>query len=291
MMSAKISARRRRAAFTLIELLVVIAIITVLIGLLLPAVQRIREAANRLKCTNNLKQLCLALHSYENAFGSFPPSYNGKAFAVGWGWGSLVLPFLEQQPLYDQLGVPTAVFGNGNDSAPATTLSQTSLSVFVCPSDTGPLLNTFKGENGKSNYRGVCGACTPTVFIVDFDYGGVLYQNSHTRILDITDGSSNTLILGECSLDPDAGKVGALWIGMELDDWPTVYISDVMWGIDENTYCLNGTGAQAFSSRHDGNVLFAFCDGSVRPIRDTTDVKTVEILAGRADGLVVPADF
>ena len=291
MMNAKARGRRRRAAFTLIELLVVIAIIAILIGLLLPAVQRIREAANRLQCTNNLKQLCLALHSYENAFGSFPPAYNGKNFAVGWGWGSLVLPFLEQQPLYNQLGVPTATFGNGNDSAPATELSQTSLSVFVCPSDTGPLLNVSKGENGKSNYRGVCGACTPITFIVDFDYGGVLFQNSRTRLLDITDGASNTLVLGECPLDPEAGKVGALWIGMERDDWPTVYISDVMWGIDEVAYCLNGTGAQAFGSRHDGNVMFAFCDGSVRSIRETTDFKTVEILAGRADGLVAPGDF
>ncbi len=290
MFSATLPARGRRAAFSLIELLVVIAIITILIGLLLPAVQRIREAANRIKCANNMKQLCLALHNYESSFGSFPPAYNGKAFAVGWGWGSLILPYIEQQPLYDQLGLPNAVFGNGNESAPATPLSQTILSLFVCPSDTGAPLNDAKRNNGKSNYRGVCGACTPTVFIVDFDYGGALFQNSHVRILDITDGTSNTLVLGECPLDDNAGKVGALWIGMELDDWPTVYISDVMWGIDGATYCLNGSGAQAFGSRHDGNVQFAFCDGSVRVIRDNTDVNTVQILAGRADGLVVP-DF
>ena len=283
--------REHRAAFTLIELLVVIAIIAILIGLLLPAVQRVREAANRLKCANNLKQLCLGLHNYENTFGSFPPSYNGKAYAVGWGWGSLILPFIEQQPLFDQLGLPEATFGNGNESAPATTLSQTSLPLFVCPSDTGPALNTFKGNNAKSNYRAVCGACTPITFLVDHDYGGVLYQNSKTRVLDITDGTSNTLVLGECSLDTLNGKVAALWVGMELDDWPVVYISDVMWGIDEDQYKLNGVGLQAFGSHHDGTVQFAFADGSVRPIRDNIDVKTVEILAGRADGLVVPNDF
>ncbi len=291
MHSATDPVRERRAAFTLIELLVVIAIIAILIGLLLPAVQRVREAANRIKCANNLKQLCLGLHNYENTFGSFPPSYNGKAFAVGWGWGSLILPFVEQQPMYDQLGLPGATFGNGNESAPATALSQTALPLFVCPSDTGPALNTFKGDNAKSNYRTVCGACTPITFIVDYDYGGVMYQNSKTRFVDITDGSSNTLVLGECSLDPLNSKVGALWVGMELDDWPVVYISDVMWGIDEDQYKLNGVGVQAFSSRHDGMVQFAFADGSIRPIRDTVDVKTVEIMAGRADGQVVPGDF
>jgi prepilin-type N-terminal cleavage/methylation domain-containing protein/prepilin-type processing-associated H-X9-DG protein len=283
--------RQRRAAFSLIELLVVIAIIAILVGLLLPAVQRVREAANRAKCANNLKQLCLGLHHYENTFGSFPPSYNGKAYAVGWGWGSLILPFIEQQPLYDQLGLPEATFGNGNEYAAATTLSQTVLPVFVCPSDIGPALNTFKGDNAKSNYRAVCGACTPIQFIVDYDYGGVLYQNSKTRVLDITDGSSNTLVLGECSLDPLNGKVGALWVGMELDDWPTVYISDVMWGIDQDQFKLNGVGVQAFGSHHDGAVQFAFGDGSVRLVRDTLDLRTAEILAGRADGLPVPNDF
>jgi prepilin-type processing-associated H-X9-DG protein len=152
-------------------------------------------------------------------------------------------------------------------------------------------LNDEKRDNAKSNYRGVCGAATPVVFVVDFDYGGVMFQNSRLRLTDITDGTSNTLALGECPLDSANGKVGALWVGMEFDDWPVVYISDVFWGLDQGDYRLNGNGPQTFGSRHDGNVLFAFCDGSVRPLRDTTDLRTVEILAGRADGLTPTTEY
>src|SRR6476620_1764469 len=104
---------RRRLAFTLIELLVVIAIIAVLIGLLVPAVQKVRETAARLQCQNNLKQLGLACHSYNGVFRRLPSAYVAAYFDPVWGWGSIILPYVEQQPLYNTLGVSTTVFGNG----------------------------------------------------------------------------------------------------------------------------------------------------------------------------------
>ncbi len=139
-------------AFTLIELLVVIAIISVLISLLLPAVQSAREAARRAQCTNNLKQIGLAFHNYEEAIGTFPPGYvstinmtvvnpcnsdqemqNGVDLGTGWAWGSMILPFMEQQPLYNSINFNLSVAYVAND-----TCSLTALSVHLCPSDAGP---------------------------------------------------------------------------------------------------------------------------------------------------------
>jgi prepilin-type N-terminal cleavage/methylation domain-containing protein/prepilin-type processing-associated H-X9-DG protein len=283
--------RCRRRGFTLVELLVVIAIIAVLIGLLLPAVQKVREAAARIQCQNNLKQLALGLHTYAGDTGSFPSGYTAPGFSVGWGWGSYLLPYVEQTPLYSALGVPTATFGNGVDLAPPTPLTQTRLRIFVCPSDTGPDLNPLKRNHAKSNYRGVCGPQLPLVFIPDQDYGGVLFQNSHIRLTDITDGTSNTLCLGECLVDPGTGKVGAIWVGMDSSAGGVVYVSDVFWAVDSGDFRINGPGAQAFSSRHPGGASFAFCDGSIRFLRDATDPRIAQVLAGRNDGLVPGGDY
>jgi prepilin-type N-terminal cleavage/methylation domain-containing protein/prepilin-type processing-associated H-X9-DG protein len=287
------STSSRRPGFTLIELLVVMAIIAILIGLLLPAIQRVREAANRVACANNMKQLVLALHLYADAKGSFPPAYASAPWGVGWGWGAYLLPYLEQEPLSTQLGLPNTPFGDGVQYAPATPLTQTNLAVFVCPSDTGPALNPFKEEHAKSNYRGMGGPVILAVFAPNVDCGGVLFQNSRIRLADVTDGTSNTIALGECSLDVSAGKVGAIWAGMAAakayDN--VVYISDVFWGVDTQDYRINGPGAQAFSSRHPGGLQFGFCDGSVRFISQSVDPETVIALAGRSDGLVVDVDF
>jgi prepilin-type N-terminal cleavage/methylation domain-containing protein/prepilin-type processing-associated H-X9-DG protein len=280
----------RPAAFTLVELLVVIAIIAILIGLLLPAVQKVREAAARTTCQNNLKQIGLALHNYHDAEGMFPPAYKAPGRRVGWGWGTFLLPHLEQPALYDALGVPAGrPFGDGQFTAPATDLTQTRLKVYICPSDAGPDLNPLKRHHAKSNYRAVAGPHLPQLFAADHDYGGVLYQNSKTRVLDITDGTSHTLVVGECVLDEAANKVAAIWAGMDLNSG-AVYVSDVFWGIDAGDFRLNGPGPQAFSSRHPGGVGFAFADGSVRLIRDTADPQQVIALTGRNDGLVADDD-
>src|SRR5437868_9500975 len=133
-----------RSGFTLIELLVVIAIIAVLIGLLVPAVQKVREAASRIKCSNNLKQLCLALHNYAGVRGHVTAAYEAPNFDPGWGWGANLLPFVEQEPLYKSAGVNTITFGNGSNPAMPNSFTQTKLSVFRCPSDPAPDLNPMR---------------------------------------------------------------------------------------------------------------------------------------------------
>src|SRR5437667_8538304 len=144
---------RSRRAFTLIELLVVIAIIAVLIALLLPAVQRVREAAARTQCRNNLKQIGVAFHNYHGARNCFPPGFTSKTKSVdgpslgpGWGWGAYLLPYLEQDNLFRQIDL-TKDIANAANAKPRLT----SLSVFLCPSDSPASLTvTVKDDSGKA---------------------------------------------------------------------------------------------------------------------------------------------
>jgi prepilin-type N-terminal cleavage/methylation domain-containing protein/prepilin-type processing-associated H-X9-DG protein len=222
-----------RRGFTLIELLVVIAIIGILIGLLLPAVQKVREAAARMSCTNNLKQIGLALHSYHDTLSSFPPGYiDGNTdpnstpdndVGPGWGWAAFLLPFVEQQNLSNQINFRQGI-GTGSNAAP----SQVSLKVYLCPSDayqekftvwpTSIVVahGSYVGCNGweecfygaGGNPQG--GAGTDGLA---GGYGragvGVFYRNSRIRIADVTDGLSNTIFVGERSGDHSS----ATWTG------------------------------------------------------------------------------
>jgi prepilin-type N-terminal cleavage/methylation domain-containing protein/prepilin-type processing-associated H-X9-DG protein len=304
---------RLRRGFTLIELLVVIAIIAVLIGLLLPAVQKVREAAARTSCQNNLKQMCLGLHSYAAANNSFPPAYKTPtpgSYEPGWGWAVFIMPQIEQQNLYNGLGLPSAVFGGGVSAVyPANVpsgLSQQRLSIFRCPSDAGPDLNPVRLNHALSNYRAIMGPNGPDInpwygyAIGDQDLGGVMFQNSHVRILQITDGTSNTLAIGECMFDGtpvgtagDVKKRAAIWVGMTgLHPAPgatanSLWISDIMWWMDQTSATVNGSAPQAFSSRHPGGAYFGFCDGSVRFFHEGGDPLQLRWLAGRDDGKVV----
>lgn len=289
---------RTRSAFTLIELLVVIAIIAVLIGLLLPAVQKVREASQRTKCSNNLKQMCLALHNYAINTGYFPPAYSNRPttdpYIPGWGWGTHILSYVEQDNLYKQMNVGTTLFGNGSNPAAPTPLSQTELQVYRCPSDNGPKLNTFRNNHATSNYRAVWGTDAITgggAFMSNDDHGGVMFQNSKISISDVSDGTSNTLAIGECMYDEFTGKWAALWTGMIGLYNNGIMISCVMWKIDATSAQINGPANQAFSSRHPGGAYFGFCDGSIRFFRQGGDIEILRFLAVRNDGRVVNPEF
>jgi prepilin-type N-terminal cleavage/methylation domain-containing protein/prepilin-type processing-associated H-X9-DG protein len=192
---------KRRTGFTLIELLVVIAIIAILIGLLLPAIQKVREAASRMKCAGNLKQLALAAHNYEGTAGRFPPGVahpgaDGRVTALF----VELLPFLEQQPLYDQWNFTNPSANVGPASRPCAQV----LAVLICPSggiDQNPV--TFGSSTvGISSYAGNGGtkAFPPTQAKADglfFATGPTASGRSAVRIGEVSDGLSNTLFFGE----------------------------------------------------------------------------------------------
>ena len=204
----------RRRGFTLIELLVVIAIIAILIALLLPAVQQAREAARRSQCNNNLKQLGLALHNYHDVHNVFPPA-NRRGSSWGMSFWLSILPYIDQAPLYNQLsfdndpGFP-AQGGNAN----FTKLNGFIPPVAICPSS--PLPSTMTINGGQfliASYVGISGAATgPTGMSTEsvtgshgiVSRGGIMVPNGKVRMRDITDGTSNTAMIGE---QTDWGKV------------------------------------------------------------------------------------
>jgi prepilin-type N-terminal cleavage/methylation domain-containing protein/prepilin-type processing-associated H-X9-DG protein len=298
---------RPKKAFTLVELLVVIAIIGILIALLLPAVQAAREAARRAQCTNNLKQIGLALHNYHDTYRRFPsgvsvaaagysPSWSGMSDPPGWSWSAAILPFVEQKPLYDQLGI-----GQGVTLDQRQTLIQTPLSAYRCPSDTtGDQNNLGKWtwqnvgiQPGTSNYVAMSGNDRNIT-----TKSGVFYFNSNMSFASITDGTSNTVGVTERCGKKGAYTYGAAaWAGTPRGNFAKdgAYDTLAQAAHTVNPIYPSGMDWDAYhsvaASLHPGGVNAVMMDGSVRFITETINFNgdatvnsTWERLAVRNDG-------
>jgi prepilin-type N-terminal cleavage/methylation domain-containing protein/prepilin-type processing-associated H-X9-DG protein len=336
--------------FTLIELLVVIAIIAVLIALLLPAVQAAREAARRMQCTNNLKQIGVALHNYHDAMNVFPPGYvsainplvqdpcntdqegrSGVDTGSGWAWGSMILPQMDQGPLYNSVNFNLSVAYAQNN-----TCSTTLLSVYICPSDDGPSLipvlgnppdpanpGTFNGSQvvdtvARGNYVGmfglgeVCAASGPVPGVV---YpgdplgiaAGIFFRNSNISVAAVTDGTSNSIAVGERSHNLSY----VTWTARSINGWlgvtpPSLGGSDKFnpspeecWtqvlgpaGLEDGVRTPNDPEAHVedYWSMHPGGVNFLFTDGSVHFIKASISPYAWRGLATRNMGEIISAD-
>jgi prepilin-type N-terminal cleavage/methylation domain-containing protein/prepilin-type processing-associated H-X9-DG protein len=301
----------RHKGFTLIELLVVIAIIAVLIGLLLPAVQKVREAAMRSQCQNNLKQVALALQNYHGAYGMFPVGQWNRFYTndMPWCrgcWVHFVLPYMEQDNLFKLFQASSSA----NGWALLSTKKDTLVKNLVCPSDpNSPKTQTRDGNTTTAgvwevqglhtNYV-VCAGSTPYTSN-GLNMNGMFYVQSTTRIEQVKDGTSNTLMLSEICVSPDKtandlrGRYSNSWEG---NNWFTTYnppntsVPDCQsyQGQSIPTAPITNSGAGSGSlavyarSYHNGLVNAALADGSVRSITNSVDATVYRALGTMAGG-------
>ena len=294
--------RNPRRAFTLIELLVVIAIIAVLIGLLLPAVQKVREAASRAKCTNNFKQLGIAVHAYHDTnnripFDMSPESGQSSTWGMGgtnWSWIAHILPQIEQGALYTSGGIDT------NTLTASASFISAQIPTLLCPSDNasqGARTNAadLSGPIGQTNYKGVSGSnwqwgesrWNPVAGKNGSNNGlasgdGMFYRGDgvkKVKLTDVTDGLSNTFMVGEdiperslwCSWPYSNNAVGtcAIYPNSKNPTTGLPYSS----GINNSTVsATDWQNTYSFRSRHTGGLLFGRGDGSVVFVQDSVDI-------------------
>jgi len=317
--------KHRQRGFTLIELLVVIAIIGVLTSVLLPAVQQAREAARRMSCRNNLKQIGLALHNYHDSHLAFPPGYIASGpysdgatdTTPGWGWAAFILPQMDQGNLYEAANFNLPLQDPKNGIA-----IQTTIPAYLCPSDMTPngpsavpdgFGNTV-AMAAPSSYAACAGGDETAT--TDATGAGVFYRNSRTRIRDISDGTSNTVLVGEKAWS----NANAIWAGamsggvlMRGQQNPCQPLVPGAWYpaatlILSHAHLNNAlidsdgsAGMDDFSSRHSGGSNFIFADGSVHFIRSvpsdnpdgsySPDSVIFQSMGTRAKREVVPGDW
>jgi prepilin-type N-terminal cleavage/methylation domain-containing protein/prepilin-type processing-associated H-X9-DG protein len=286
-----------RRGFTLMELLVVIAIIIILIGLLLPAVQKVREAAASRSCRYNLKQLGQAVRNYHEVNGVLPPGYvssnPGIPDSTDWcqtggvqgaPWTVLILPHAEQEDLFKQFDLTVPFQDTSNQMAAPNDAAVVPLKVLSCPSDArlsaNPLWSSYFGVQGGGAApdcgNSGCGPANERAMYVS----GVLYSGSHHRLTDVEDGVANVFMIGESRYG------GAAW-GASAKQDSCAYARNLAGAQDQiNLYATQGVhDTRGFSSYHTGGAHFSMCDGSVQFISENINLTTYRQLGRRADGL------